>query len=421
MPLRDRRRLLGALVLGAALLVAVLAWQRPNPFARHEMVHALFSDTDGLAPIGADVRMAGTPVGKVVGRRRVGDHAELTLELRPSAGTIHRDATAELRPHLMFEGSAYVDLRPGSRSAPPLGGGVLPLSRTRVYVPITDALGVLRARSRANLRSAAHSLAAVTGAPTDEQLQEVLRRAPALLEAAGPVLRAARGSHGDELQRAVTHLSATTHAVARQASDLPTIERSAAVTANALAGTSLDSTLSRLPATVASLRASSAALHDVADRLKPVAVDLRPAAAQLAPTLAAVKPLLNAATPAAKGARPLIGNLGSALDAVPATAPHARSIFTSIGPTLKVARGSLLPALERRTDLGTPAYLAFLGLFAGGGGASRPFGAQGEGHYMRFGLRFLTGAGQPLPPCTLLERANSQLAAVFESAGGCTP
>jgi hypothetical protein len=40
---------------------------------------------------------------------------------------------------------------------------------------------------------------------------------------------------------------------------------------------------------------------------------------------------------------------------------------------------------------------------------------------MRFGLRFLTGAGQPLPPCSLLERASPALAAQLENAGGCTP
>src|SRR3954454_22916833 len=143
MPVIDRRRRTGAIAIAVLVLLAVLAWQRPDTLVRHETVRAIFADADGLAPIGADVRMAGTPVGKVVGRRRVGDHAELTLELRPSAGTIHRDATAELRPHLMFEGTAYVDLRPGSPSAPALGDGVLPLSRTHVYVPLTDALGVL--------------------------------------------------------------------------------------------------------------------------------------------------------------------------------------------------------------------------------------------------------------------------------------
>ena len=91
---------------------------------------------------------------------------------------------------------------------------------------------------------------------------------------------------------------------------------------------------------------------------------------------------------------------------------------------------SLLPALHRRTDeLGIPAYVSFLNLFGGGGGASKPFQTAAQttpitpetGHFMRFGLRFLTGVGAPLPPCSLLERANSQLAAALAKGGACTP
>jgi hypothetical protein len=40
---------------------------------------------------------------------------------------------------------------------------------------------------------------------------------------------------------------------------------------------------------------------------------------------------------------------------------------------------------------------------------------------MRFGLRFLTGAGQPLPPCTLLAKVSPSVTAALEAAGGCTP
>jgi hypothetical protein len=45
----------------------------------------------------------------------------------------------------------------------------------------------------------------------------------------------------------------------------------------------------------------------------------------------------------------------------------------------------------------------------------------GQGHFMRFGLRFLTGVGIPLPPCTLLGQVNQTLADELSSAGGCTP
>jgi hypothetical protein len=84
-------------------------------------------------------------------------------------------------------------------------------------------------------------------------------------------------------------------------------------------------------------------------------------------------------------------------------------------------RDTLIPALVAPTDLGDPAYLSFLGLFEGGGGASRPFTIDGGGHFMRFGLRFLTGAGLPLPACSTLSALSPRLAAALGKAGGCTP
>jgi hypothetical protein len=92
----------------------------------------------------------------------------------------------------------------------------------------------------------------------------------------------------------------------------------------------------------------------------------------------------------------------------------------ALSPTLQTLQSTLLSALEAKTDLGTPAYLAFLGLFAGGGGASRPFGLDGQGHFMRFGLRFLTGLGLPLPPCSLLAAVSPAVATALEGVGGCT-
>ena len=54
----------------------------------------------------------------------------------------------------------------------------------------------------------------------------------------------------------------------------------------------------------------------------------------------------------------------------------------------------------------------------GGGGASRAF-VPGEGHFMRFGFRFLTGAGSPAPPCGLLARAAPAVADQAQQAGAC--
>jgi phospholipid/cholesterol/gamma-HCH transport system substrate-binding protein len=293
-----------------------------------------------------------------------------------------------------------------------------------VYTPLTDALGVLRARSSTNLSSLAGSMRALFTPSISASINHVLRGAPELMRTIGPVARAARGSHRRELSQAVGDLSDVAHSVSARADDLPPLEGSAAATTAALAvdgGAPLDATLARLPASAESVRSGAHSLHAVLDSLRPRAVELRPGAEALRPTLAELQPLLRVAKPAVAGAPPLIASFRTTLDSVPEAAPPVRSVLDAIAPTLKIARSTLIPALLKPTALGTPAYLSFLGLFAGGGGASRPFGVQGDGHFMRFGLRFLTGAGQPLPRCSDLESLSPQLAGVLETGGGCTP
>jgi ABC-type transporter Mla subunit MlaD len=421
-PPTDRRRRVGALLLAGVALLALGLWKRPDPFARHTIVRAVVSDASGLARIGADVRVAGTPVGKVDGVRPAHGGAELTLRLDRSVGTVHRDATAALRPRLMFEGTAYVELTLGSPSAPALGDR--PIRRTSTYVPIADALRILDARGRTNLRATAAGLAGALSGGTAGDANALLRDAPALVRDTGAVAVAARGPHGTELAAAVEGLSATAGAVATRADDLLPAADAARRTADAVTsarGAAFDTALARLPATAARVRTGGAAAASTLARLDPLVRDLAPAAQRLGPALAATRPLLRAAAPALNRAAPVLADAAALLRAAPAASIPTRRALAALTPTLDRLNGGLLDALERKTTLGTPAYLSFLGLFAGGGGASRPFGAQGDGHFMRFGLRFLTGAGQPLPPCTLLDKANAALGAAVAQGGGCTP
>ena len=70
--------------------------------------------------------------------------------------TLHRDATAAMRPHTLFEGSNFVDLSPGSPSAPLIEeGATIPRAQTRNYVTLDKALRVLRPDIRENLRTLA--------------------------------------------------------------------------------------------------------------------------------------------------------------------------------------------------------------------------------------------------------------------------
>lgn len=424
-------RAVGVLVLVLALVIVAVGVLKPRPFNGDRTVHVDVADASGIGVVGEEVRMAGTPVGRIAGVDRVGDHARLTLKLGKEAGALHRDATAELRPHLAFEGTAYLDLHPGSPGAGDLGDATIPLSRTRVYVPLDTALRAFDPSTRAATRATVRELRDVLARGGGAGLQATLRRTPALTRALGPAALAAQGPHGTELTGALRGLARTTDAVARRRADLVPLTRSAARTFAAFdadQGAALDGTLAALPPALAALDRGGVSLEGIVDRLDPLARELRPGLAALRPSLDTARPLVRSLGPALTRATPLVADLRGAIRSGAAARPATARLLDALDPSTTLLDASLLPALHAPTKkLGLPAYLSFLNMFAGGGGASRPFqtgsepGAMGAGHFMRFGFRFITGMGAPTPPCSLLAKANPQLAQAFSDAGGCTP
>jgi ABC-type transporter Mla subunit MlaD len=420
----NRRRALGLLVLVGLALIALALWQRPDPFASPQVIRADVADASGLAAIGADVRVAGVPVGKVTGVARAGNVARLTLTLDSATGIIHRDATLALRPRLLFEGTAYVALAPGSPNAPPLDGRVIPVTQTSTYVPLDDVLSVLEPRTRNNVRRLAATAGGLLSRRAPEQLNRVIAAGPGLSSDLAVIAAAARGPHASELHSAVGSLGRMASAVASRAPALTASLGEANRTFAALqtqGGRALGETLAALPASMTNLRQGAGAASSIVDALGRLIPRLEPGVRGLNPTITAVEPLLSQAVPVARALDPLLAQVQTAVaDAAPAAGPTLAGL-KALSPTVHIFQNTLLPALQERTDLGDPAYLAFLGLFAGGGGASRPFGVDGQGHFMRFGLRFLTGAGQPLPPCSLVNKVSPTFGKMLAKYGGCTP
>jgi ABC-type transporter Mla subunit MlaD len=289
---------------------------------------------------------------------------------------------------------------------------------------LADALSVLRASQRADVRSVAGSLQGVLSASAPAELRDTIAAAPTLSADATVVTGASRGLHETELRAAVGSLAHVSSAVAEQAPALGTMLGSAARTASALqtgSGGPLGATLAALPSTAADLRSGAIATSAVVAQLDQLVPQLQPGVAGLAPSLRVLRPLLRRTAPVMSALGPVLADAQRAVAGASNGAAPASAAIHALEPTLRMFQGTLLSALEQKTDLGDPAYLAFLGLFAGGGGASRPFGVDGQGHFMRFGLRFLTGVGLPLPPCTLLDKVSPPLAVALEKLGGCTP
>jgi phospholipid/cholesterol/gamma-HCH transport system substrate-binding protein len=108
-----RETVIGALVLAVAIVVLGMAYGgRVNQQAPGYDLKARFAKADGIA-LGSEVRLAGVPVGQVVGQELDSQfRALLTLRLAPSV-ELPKDSAALIETDGLL-GSKYVSLQPGA-------------------------------------------------------------------------------------------------------------------------------------------------------------------------------------------------------------------------------------------------------------------------------------------------------------------
>jgi phospholipid/cholesterol/gamma-HCH transport system substrate-binding protein len=141
-----------ALILIALILVgSYLAITKDNPFASPYEAKAVFANAANVRK-DSPVRIAGVNVGKVTGVRSVGDAAEVTFTVQDDGLPLHEDAQVEIRPRIFLEGNFFLDVKPGSPSAPDLDeGGTIPVTQTSTAVQLDQVLTTLQAPDRENL------------------------------------------------------------------------------------------------------------------------------------------------------------------------------------------------------------------------------------------------------------------------------
>jgi phospholipid/cholesterol/gamma-HCH transport system substrate-binding protein len=143
----------------ALVLLAVLSYfgfTKANPFANPYELEAVFRTANNLKP-SSPVRIAGVDVGKVTGVEPVDEAtggARVTMELEEKGLPVHRDAQLKIRPRIFLEGNFFVDLQPGSPSAPEVeDGGTIPMTQTAAPVQFGDLLTALQSDTREDLQT----------------------------------------------------------------------------------------------------------------------------------------------------------------------------------------------------------------------------------------------------------------------------
>jgi phospholipid/cholesterol/gamma-HCH transport system substrate-binding protein len=164
---RSRLNTFTAGVIGIVVIVvfSYLAYTKfANPFANPYTIHAVFSNANGVRP-GSPVRIAGVDVGQVTGvgaepgcKSSSSDPsachaAELTMTIQNQGLPIHDDATFAIRPRIFLEGNFFVDVSPGTPSAPTAGAGhTFPIQQGVEPVQLDQVLTSLQSDTRRNLQ-----------------------------------------------------------------------------------------------------------------------------------------------------------------------------------------------------------------------------------------------------------------------------
>ena len=137
-----------------------LAFTKSIPFAGHGyQLKAVFPDAQNIRAK-SPVRISGVDVGEVSDVQHLTDAngkgedaAVVTMDIKDNALPIRQDATMQLRPRLFLEGNLFVDLHPGSPSAPELdSGSLIPENQTSESVQFDQVLTTLQAPVRQDLQ-----------------------------------------------------------------------------------------------------------------------------------------------------------------------------------------------------------------------------------------------------------------------------
>ena len=159
---RRRRRLhpvaISLMLIAGCAFVVFYAFNQGLPFVHHFTLHAVVSNSVNVRQ-DSPVRIAGADVGTVTGVSPAGRSSEITFTLNDSGLPIHKDATLRIRDRLFLEGGYYLELNPGSPSAPiATDGFTIPQSQTTTPVQFYKVLSTFDVATRTNLKNLLETL-----------------------------------------------------------------------------------------------------------------------------------------------------------------------------------------------------------------------------------------------------------------------
>jgi phospholipid/cholesterol/gamma-HCH transport system substrate-binding protein len=349
---------------------------------------------------GAKVRIAGVDVGKITGIEPIepGEGelgaARVTMEIDEKGLPIHKDATLKVRPRIFFEGNFFIDLQPGSPSAPELeDGDTLPINQASNAVQFDEILTAFQTSTRHDLRNVLDELSKAYSDGGAEAINRTTRHWEPAYKNSAIVNEATLGRFEHDLSGYIDGAGTVAAALNRNERQLVSLIRDLRTTAGAFAaeGDELQRAIGELPRTLRAGQTALAALNDAFPPLRAFVRDLRPGVRN---SLASI----NAQIPFVRQLRALVGQderRGLAADlreTVPALAQLNKStipLLEQVRPASSCQNEVILPwSLDTIEDPNFPSigpvYQEQPKPLIGLAGESRTFDANGQ--YFRVAL-----------------------------------
>jgi phospholipid/cholesterol/gamma-HCH transport system substrate-binding protein len=263
---------IGLIAIVLTVIGFYLAFTKSIPFTGDGyQLKAVFGDAQNIRAK-SPVRVSGVDVGEVTEVQHLvdangqgEDAAVVTMKLEDKALPVKQDATMQLRPRLFLEGNLFVDLHPGSPSAPELkSGSVVPQTQTSYSVQFDQVLTSLQAPVRQNLqlflKEFGDALDKYGGA---KGFQESFRTSPAAYRYTAEVNEALLGTQPGDLAGFTSNLDIVARELNRNSADLQGVISNLNTVSGAFAASqsSLREAIVELPRTLAVGRPTLAKLN----------------------------------------------------------------------------------------------------------------------------------------------------------------
>ncbi|MGI8802925.1 MAG: MlaD family protein [Solirubrobacteraceae bacterium] len=400
----NRRRGPSPFAVGLVLIVAVavggyLAFTKSIPFRHHFTIHAAFKSANDIKP-SSPVRIAGVDVGKVTGVHHIsggGQGAIVDLRIESNGLPVHQDATLTIRPRIFLEGNFFVDVNPGSLSAPALhDGDTVPVQQTAAPVQLDQVLATLNTSTRSDLKVLLRELSVgLSGRGGAGFNQSIPFWAPAY-KGTALVSDALQGTMAGDLSKLIATSGAVAAAVDADPRALRDLVANLDRTLTPLAreNAALAAAIAELPRTLRAGIPALRALEAAFPSLRTLVAELRPAVRSLLPVLVAGIPFARqvrrlVAKPELRG---LVGDLRPAVAALDKLVVRSVPLLGQVRAASSCQNSVILPWSQQTIQdaqfpAAGPVFQEFPKSLVGLGGDSR------EGDANGLWFRVLAGVG----------------------------